>query len=106
MLSLSDRPTAVMCVNDHAACGLMRAAYTLGIRIPQELSVIGFDDDPLGQSSIFPLTTVRQPVSEMAKMAFYGVLDQLDNKEVLSKVLPTTLILRATTQHPMKECNS
>jgi LacI family transcriptional regulator len=69
LLVLSDRPTAVFVGNDEMASGVYSAAHELGIRIPEELSVIGFDDAPIA-SRIWPaMTSVRLPVQEMGRMA-------------------------------------
>lgn len=102
LFALDRQPTAVVCVNDYSACGLMRAAYERGIRIPHDLSVIGFDDDGISRASMIPLTTIRQPIEDMALAAFASVLDQIDGKDVSSVVLPTTLVVRATTAPPKR----
>ncbi|MEO0972435.1 MAG: substrate-binding domain-containing protein, partial [Pseudomonadota bacterium] len=69
LLARKRRPTAIFCANDHMASGVMRAAHEAGLAIPEDLSVAGFDDIPLA-SQLFPsLTTVRQPLQEMACLA-------------------------------------
>jgi DNA-binding LacI/PurR family transcriptional regulator len=62
--------TAVLCGNDELAMGLMRAAQDLGIRVPADVSVIGFDDQPLGQLWSPALTTVRQDFAELGRRSF------------------------------------
>ena len=63
------RPTAIFAFNDEMASGVYRAAYSLGLRIPDDVSVIGFDDSPLA-SRLWPtMTTVRQPIREMGRRA-------------------------------------
>ena len=69
LLALSPRPTAIFTLNDEMAAGVYKAAYRLGIRIPEQLSVVGFDDSPLA-SRLWPsLTTVRLPIREMGLRA-------------------------------------
>jgi LacI family transcriptional regulator len=71
---LSNRPTAVMCSNDMTAIGVMREAYDQNIKIPTDLSVIGFDDIRLAEFTIPPLTTVQMSQMELAKIAFHALL--------------------------------
>ncbi|HRG14472.1 MAG TPA: LacI family DNA-binding transcriptional regulator [Pseudomonadota bacterium] len=69
LLSRTPRPTAIFAFNDEMASGVYRAAYSLGLRIPDDVSVIGFDDSPLA-SRLWPtMTTVRQPIREMGRRA-------------------------------------
>ena len=68
LLRLPDRPTAIFAGNDLQALGLYEAARELGLRIPEDLSVVGFDDLPLARWVGPPLTTVRQPLTEMAEV--------------------------------------
>ncbi|RZJ11844.1 MAG: LacI family DNA-binding transcriptional regulator [Rubrivivax sp.] len=69
LLSRSQRPTAVFASNDDMALGVLAAAHRLGLNVPTELSVTGFDDSPTAALVWPPLTTVRQPVVEMARAA-------------------------------------
>jgi len=77
MLSRADRPTAVMCSNDCYALGVVRAASGLGISIPGELSVMGFDDVDFASLITPPLTTVRVPVQEMGRQAVRQLMIQM-----------------------------
>lgn len=92
-----NRPTAVFCVNDQTAYGLIHAARDRGLRIPEDLSVVGFDDDELSHSFLPPLTTVRQPIAEMATAAFDSILSQIAGQPAAGRVFPTQLVLRAST---------
>lgn len=75
LLSQSNRPTALICANDEMAAGAYQSAATLGIAIPTELSVSGFDDSPTA-SHLWPqLTSVRQPVQEMAADAVHQLIN-------------------------------
>ena len=80
ILELRNRPTAVMCSNDMTAIGVMRQSYEEGIRIPQDLSVIGFDDIRLAQFIIPPLTTVKMSQTEIAQLAFNALMAEVERK--------------------------
>lgn len=69
LLALKNRPTAIFASNDEMALGVMLVANRLGLRVPQDLSVAGFDDDPAATLVWPQLTTVRQPVAEMSSAA-------------------------------------
>ena len=75
LLTLPDRPTAVFAGSDMQALGLLRAAHKLGLRVPEDLSVVGYDDLPLASWVGPPLTTVRQPLAEMGAAATQILLD-------------------------------
>src|ERR1700691_4888890 len=66
---MNDRPTAVLCSNDMTAIGVMREAYDQDVKIPNDLSVIGFDDIRLAEFTIPPLTTVQMSQTELARIA-------------------------------------
>lgn len=95
------RPTAVMCSNDISAIGVIREAYGRGIRVPEELSVIGFDDVHMAQFIVPPLTTVRISQGEMGRLAFEALLAELEREQPSENskeyVLSTDLVLRAST---------
>ncbi|MEU6850349.1 LacI family DNA-binding transcriptional regulator [Actinacidiphila alni] len=102
LLRLADRPTAVFTGNDLQALGLYEAARELGLSIPGDLSVVGFDDLPLSRWISPPLTTVRQPLTEMAEAAARLVLDLSRGKEpsTLRVDLATRLVERSSTRPP------
>jgi LacI family transcriptional regulator len=101
LLKLPKPPTAVLCSNDMTAIGVMRQAYEEGIKIPDDLSVIGFDDIRLAQFIIPPLTTVKMSQTEIARLAFHALLSELQRKSALPDgseyVLRTSLVLRDST---------
>lgn len=70
----SQRPTAIATANDQQAIGLLRASRDLGIRVPEDLSIVGFDDIPLASLVLPRLTTVRQPMEEIAEITVRAVL--------------------------------
>ncbi len=102
LLRLPDRPTAVFAGNDLQALGLYEAARERGLRIPLDLSVVGFDDLPLARWISPPLTTVRQPLTEMAEAAVRLVLRLGRGEEPgAPRVdLATWLVERASTAPP------
>jgi LacI family xylobiose transport system transcriptional regulator len=102
LLRLADRPTAVVCGNDLQAFGVYEAARQLGLRIPGELSVIGFDDVAYAQWCGPALTTVRQPFAEMGAKAAGLVLALAAGQPVpqTRAEVETTLIVRDSTAPP------
>lgn len=101
LLALPVRPTAIFCYNDATAIGAMRAAYAAGLRIPQDLSVVGFDDIDLAPYLEPPLTTVAQPKREMGARAVEMVLALLSgDQQVEDCILPSRLVIRGSTMPP------
>jgi LacI family transcriptional regulator len=102
ILKLSDPPTAVFIASDSMALEAMNVATELGKKIPQDLSIVGFDDNPSGLYGPVGLTTVRQPLIKMAEDSVKE-LDRLmtDKKAKIKKVtLPTELVVRESA-HPV-----
>lgn len=101
LLSRARKPSAILCSNDLTAMGVMRRSYELGIQIPKDLSVIGFEDIRLAQFCLPPLTTVQMSQSELARLVFNGLLAQIGTKEPTQKrpeyELETSLTLRKST---------
>jgi DNA-binding LacI/PurR family transcriptional regulator len=97
LLSLPERPTAVFAASDTQAIGVLEAARALGIGVPGELSVIGFDD--IEAAGYVGLTTVRQPLMESGRRGARLLLDVLSGRPVapLHELLPLELIVRGTT---------
>ncbi|WP_381807669.1 LacI family DNA-binding transcriptional regulator [Streptomyces nigra] len=103
LLRRPDRPTAVFAGNDLQALGLYEAARELGLRVPEDLSVVGFDDLPVARWVGPPLTTVRQPLTEMAEAAAKLVLDLAREQTAPSATridLATSLVVRSSTAPP------
>jgi len=103
LLRLPDRPTAIFAGNDLQALGVYEAARELGLRIPEDLSVVGFDDLPLARWVGPPLTTVRQPLTEMAEAAAKLVLElgREARPSAGTRVeLATSLVVRSSTAPP------
>ena len=101
LCKLQKPPTAIVCSNDMTAIGVMRQAYDLGISIPQQLSVVGFDDTRLAEFMTPPLTTIRMSQSELARLAFEALLKEVKREEPSPNgteyQLKTLLVLRGST---------
>jgi DNA-binding LacI/PurR family transcriptional regulator len=99
MLSLPQRPTAIFAGSDLQALGVLEAARILHLNVPSQLSVVGFDDLPLSRWTSPPLTTVRQPLAEMAAAAVRLVLaeERGEPSQNRSIELATSLLARETT---------
>lgn len=101
ILLFPKRPTAVICSNDMTAIGVMRQGYEAGLRIPQDLSLVGFDDIRLAQFIIPPLTTIKMSQTEIARMAFNALLAEVQrpvpSPNGSEYVLRTSLMLRDST---------
>ena len=102
VLDLKNPPTAVFAGNDLQAFAVLEAARVRGLRVPEDLSVVGFDDLPMARWAAPPLTTVRQPLADMGRMAVRVLLrlnagDQLETHRV---ELATQLIVRESTAPP------
>jgi LacI family xylobiose transport system transcriptional regulator len=102
LLRLPEPPTAVMCGNDLQALGVYEAVRQVGVRIPHDLSVIGFDDISNTQWSGPPMTTVRQPLAEMGATAATLALAMAAGDQLIQThiQLATTLIVRDSTAPP------
>jgi LacI family transcriptional regulator len=107
LLSCGERFTALVSFNDMAAIGAMRALEDLGFRVPADVSVIGFDDIKLAAFSKPRLTTIRQPLSNMGRIAAQCVLNRLHGLERFRDQITVEpeLVVRESTQavrHPQK----
>lgn len=100
LLALPEPPTAIFAASDEMAMGVLRAARALGVRVPEDLSVVGLDDHEL--ADYFELTTVAQPVHEQGRVAAAQVLAALrdDDWRPTQVILPTRLVVRRTTAPP------
>ena len=95
----SERPTAIMCASDLVALGAIEACRSLGVAVPRDCSVIGFDDSELAALSSPPLTSVRQPMRHMGEAAARAVIDQHEGRTSASHPmrLETRLVIRDST---------
>lgn len=98
MIALESPPTAVFCANDVQAVGAIAACHDANLRVPDDISIIGFDDLPIAQCTVPPLTTVRVPADEMGNRAAAALIAAISGKgSIRTLELPTELILRSST---------
>lgn len=100
LLTLPEPPTAIFACNDLMAVGAIAAAAALGRRVPDDLSVVGFDDTILASYVTPALTTVAQPIADIGRLATEMVLQrvQAPNDPPVRRVLPTRLVVRQSTR--------
>lgn len=101
LLRGSERAEAIFCADDMTALGAMDAArHELGLRIPEDLSVIGFDDIPMAAWSAYSLTTIQQPFEEMVEATIQQLLTAIaDPKaEAVNKVIAPTIVIRSSAR--------
>ena len=105
LLSLKDRPTAIFAGSDEMALEVINVALSKNIRVPEELSVVGFDDNPVAVHARIPLTTVRQPLSDMGRTGLDVLLQQLNGKKqsATKLLLPTELVERESCRQTWLE---
>lgn len=101
LLDRADRPTAILASNDEMAAGVLHVAHRLGIAVPAQLSVIGFDDSPTASHIWPPLSTVRWPITDMGSVAARKLVadflpDPPDPGQELPTVIGSTFIPRAS----------
>jgi DNA-binding LacI/PurR family transcriptional regulator len=104
--ALKERPTAVICSNDMTAIGVQRAAYMAGLRVPEDLSVIGLDDIDFAEFTLPPLTTIRLSRADLARAAFEALRCQAESlpetKIPREFLVSTSLVVRGSTAVPPK----
>lgn len=93
-------PTAVFAANDQLALGLLRAFWERGLRVPQDVSVVGFDDEAGAAYFVPPLTTVRQDFPALGRSAIDALVRALADEDVPRTLLPATLVVRASSAAP------
>jgi DNA-binding LacI/PurR family transcriptional regulator len=100
--ALGSQPTAVLCSNDMTAIGVLRAAYMGGLRVPQDLSVIGLDDIDFAEFTLPPLTTIRLSRADLARAAFDALRSQTDGSVKIQRefLVSTSLVVRGSTGAP------
>jgi LacI family transcriptional regulator len=102
--ALASRPTAILCSNDMTAIGVLRAAYMEGLRVPQDLSVVGLDDIDFAAFTLPPLTTIRLSRVDLARAAFEALRQQAEDpgnpKMQREFLVSTSLVVRESTAAP------
>ena len=106
LLALPDRPTAIFCANDSMAIGGLAAVHDAGLRVPEDVTVVGFDDIPLAHYMSPPLSSVHVPVFEMGERAVTRLIAALKGEPVSERRherLPTRLVVRSSCAAPPRE---
>jgi LacI family transcriptional regulator len=110
LFDLDERPQAVFAVNDAMALGVIRAAREKGLRVPEDLAVVGFDDISMAESAHPPLTTVRIAKEMMGEIAARRLLDLIETERAgrksempVKSIVGTTLVIRASCGCTMKD---
>src|SRR5262249_7146280 len=97
LLHHSTRPTAILCANDDMAIGALHEIRSAGLSVPEDISVIGFNDIRYSQAVNPPLTTVRQPAEEIGEKAMYKICHAIEDGVTLSaepELVPHELVIR------------
>ena len=106
LLRRRERPTAIFCFNDEMAMGVIEVARRLGVHVPDDLSVVGFDDIRFARHTVPPLTTVAQPMRQIGEGTVHLLLhilaDASDGEAPESVTLPHQLIVRESTAPPRR----
>ena len=105
MLQLPDAPTAIFAASDTQALGVLDAARLLGIRVPEELSVVGFDNTILSTVTNPMLTTIAQPMEQMVKLAFDLLIRDPEQEDTIKQriVMQPELVIRESTSSLIDE---
>ncbi len=99
MLELADRPSALFCENDEMAIGALRRIKQMGLRVPEDISLVGFDDIPFAAYCDPPLTTISQPAETFGQKAVEMLIALIEKKPIAERhvVLPFGLTVRGST---------
>ncbi|MEK7409570.1 MAG: LacI family DNA-binding transcriptional regulator [Acidobacteriota bacterium] len=104
LLALPEPPTAVFCYNDMSALGALKRIRAAGLRVPEDISLVGFDDLFVAEYTDPPLTTVRQPKRHMGRLAMETLLKLMAGSQSAEHIrVPGELIVRASTAPPPSE---
>jgi LacI family transcriptional regulator len=104
LMALRPRPTVVLCANDTVAIGAFNAARALGLEVPGDVSLVGFDDLPMAAWEVFGLTTVHQPMEEMARTAVRLLIERIEGRVTVAQtrqmVFEPRMVMRRTLGPP------
>jgi DNA-binding LacI/PurR family transcriptional regulator len=97
--ALSDKPDGLVAPSDNDALPMLAYLSQIGMRVPQDVAVVGFDDEDFAATSSPPLTTVRQPIADLASSATAYLVERLVShaQDIQQEILPNTLVVRAST---------
>lgn len=102
LMALKDKPTAVFCANDYMAMGALRYLMEQGYRVPEDVALVGYDDIMVARMVTPPLTTVRQPVWELAGVAARLLIERIEHKDSMPEegqtvIMQSKLVVRASS---------
>ena len=103
LLNHQHRPTAIFCANDEMAIGCLHAVKSAGLRVPEDISVMGFDDIRYAEVADPPLTTIGQPAEEIGERVMYRLCREIEdgrNGETTPEIVPHELIVRQSVAGP------
>ena len=103
LLKLKEEPTAIFVINDVTALGTVRAVFDNGLKVPEDISIIGYDDMEFGKYTIPRLTSIHYPVIKVAKASSELILSRIrkdDLEEFQKIVIEPKLIIRESTAKP------
>ena len=104
LLALAEPPTAIVCYNDMTALGVLRTVRAHGLRIPDDISVVGFDDLFIASYTDPPLTTVRQPRRRMGLLAMESLLQLMQGQNPSQAItVAAELVIRESSGPPRKD---
>jgi len=98
----NNRPTAIFAICDMAAWGAIRAIKEAGLRVPEDIAVVGFDDLKIASLMEIPLTTIAQPKYEMGKIAVTKFIRKIEHKNVRGTILKPKLVIRKSSGEKVK----
>lgn len=98
---MKDKPTAIFAANDKIAVGAIKAIKEFGLKVPEDISIIGFDNIEEGKYLETPLTTMQMELVEMAELATNNIIDSIENDTNFSESynVPSTLVLRKSCKN-------
>jgi len=101
LLGLADQPTAVFCANDLLALGLLQSLYAAGVRVPEDLAIVGYDDIEFAGAAAVPITSVRQPAFQIGRTSAELLIEESNDADVHEHqrvVYEPELVVRASTR--------
>lgn len=104
LIALKERPTAAVCGNDRCAFGVLETLLREGLKVPKDISIVGFDDSTVSQLPFIELTSVHPDPEKMAELAIRAAVTRIQNPEnkVYKHLVPTSLVARSTSGAPRK----
>jgi len=103
LLTLTERPDAIFSANDTAAVSALIYAKEIGLKVPQDIAFVGFNDDPISSIVQPPLTTISHPALEIGKIAAERLLKRINNTSLKPEdiILKTELLVRESSHSPL-----